>query len=100
MVEKITINPSRVRGVGNIISPSKTVSDFTPYNSTITSGNETINKLSTVVYNLSANVGGIVLTVAKEYVASSDTVVFTATVHDEHGSPLEDAEVKFYSVED
>ena len=96
MVEKITINPERVRGLGNIISPSKTVSDFTAYNSTITSGNETINKVSTVVYNLTADVGGIVLTVSKEYVAKTDTVVFTCTVRDEHGAPVEDAEVKFY----
>ena len=95
MVEKITINPERVRGLGNIISPSKTVDDFTAYNSTITSTTELINKVSTVVYNLSV-MGGFVLTVSKEYVASSDTVVFTATVRDEHGAPVEDAEVKFY----
>ena len=100
MVEKITINPERVRGLGNIISPSKTVDDFTAYNSTITSTTELINKVSTVVYNLTADVGGIVLTVTQLYVASSDTVVFTATVHDEQGAPVEDAEVKFYSVEE
>jgi len=96
MVEKITITPQRVRCLGNIISPSKTVTDFTAYNSTITSATEMINKVSTVVYNLSADIGGFVLTVSKEYVASSDTVVFTATVRDEHGAPVEDAEVKFY----
>ena len=51
MVEKIIINPNKVRGYGNIMSPHST-SDYETYASSITSGTDTVNGVETTVYTM------------------------------------------------
>lgn len=95
MVEKVIVKPNEIRGLGNIIIP-KSLSDFTLYNSALSSSTKTVNGVSTTVYTLTSDLSGILLTVTKNYVASSDTITITATVTDEDGEPVSGAEVKFY----
>ena len=51
MVEKIIINPNKVRGYGNIMSPHST-SDYETYASSLTSGTDTVNGQTMTVYEL------------------------------------------------
>ena len=51
MVEKIIINPNKVRGYGNIMSPHST-SDYETYGSIITSGTDTVNGQTMTVYEM------------------------------------------------
>ena len=94
-MEKIIVQPAKVRGLGNIVD-IKTVNDFTPYDSKITSASETINGVTTTVYTLTGDLGGITLTVTKQYVAENDTITLTAQLRDANGDYIEDAEVSFY----
>lgn len=52
MVEKIIVSPEDVRGGGNIISPSKSSSDYIGYLSSLTESEETVNGLPVQVFNL------------------------------------------------
>ena len=49
MVEKITITPQEVRGLGDIISP-KTLSDFNKQNSTLTQTTDTVHGTTTKIF--------------------------------------------------
>lgn len=49
MVEKITITPNMVRGLGDIISP-KTLSDFNKHNSKLTTTTDTVNGTTQNIY--------------------------------------------------
>lgn len=51
MVEKIIINPNKVRGYGNIMSPHN-ISDYEVYMSSISSGTDTVNGQTMTVYEL------------------------------------------------
>ena len=51
MVDKITVNPSEVRGAGDIVSP-KTSSDFSFYNSYIQSSTQSVNDAPMTVYQM------------------------------------------------
>ena len=51
MVEKITITPQEVRGLGDIISP-KTLSDFNKQYSTLTETTDTVHGVTTTIYDL------------------------------------------------
>ena len=51
MVEKITITPNHIRGMGNIIDP-KTDDDFTVEDCTITESTDTVNGLTVPVFEL------------------------------------------------
>ena len=51
MVEKIIINPNKVRGYGNIMSPHSST-DYEVYMSSITSGTDTVNGQTMTVYEL------------------------------------------------
>ena len=51
MVEKIIINPNKVRGYGNIMSPHSS-SDYEVYMSSISSGTDTVNGQTMTVYEL------------------------------------------------
>ena len=55
MVEKITINPTKVRAYGNIMSPHST-SDYETYASSITSGTDTVNGQTVPVYEMEDNI--------------------------------------------
>ena len=94
-MEKIIVQPEKVRGLGNIVD-IKTVNDFTPYDSQISSATETINGVTTTVYTLTGDLGGITLTVTKQYVAEDDTITLTALLRDSTGAVVEDAEISFY----
>ena len=94
MVEKITITPTEVRGLGNILSP-KNSSDFSQYISHINQTTDTINGVTTTVYELTYGTTSLLLTVTESYVASGNTVTLTATLTD-GGEPVENASIKFY----
>ena len=94
MVEKITITPTEVRGLGNILSP-KNSSDFSPYISHINQTTDTINGVTTTVYELTYGTTSLLLTVTESYVASGSSVTLTATLTD-GGEPVENASIKFY----
>ena len=51
MVDKITVNPSEVRGAGDIVSP-KSSSDFDFYNSYIQQGTDLVNSMPMTVYTM------------------------------------------------
>ena len=51
MVEKIIINPNKVRGYGNIMSPHSS-SDYEVYMSSISSGTDTVNGQTMTVYEM------------------------------------------------
>ena len=51
MVEKIIINPNKVRGYGNIVS-SKGASDFTTYACAVTETTDTVNGATEKVFSL------------------------------------------------
>ena len=53
MVEKIIVNPNKIRGYGNIMS-SHTSSDYELVDCTISSGTDTVNGASATVYTLTS----------------------------------------------
>lgn len=55
MVEKITITPQEVRGLGDIISP-KTLSDFNKQYSTLTTTTDTVHGVTTTIYDLDSTI--------------------------------------------
>ena len=55
MVEKITITPNMVRGLGDIISP-KTLSDFNKQYSTLTTTTDTVHGVTTTIYDLDSTI--------------------------------------------
>lgn len=95
MVERITVNPEEIRGLGNIVE-KHTIDDYITYNCSIEAGTATIGGVETEVYEM--EMGSPTVTVSLS--ASSSTVyvgtivTLTATVLEE-GSALEDAAVEF-----
>ena len=79
MVEKIIISPSKVRGLGDIVSP-KTSTDFETYNSAVTSGTDTVNGATVTVYELAPPTYNVALTRSSASVTIGGTVTLTATV--------------------
>ena len=55
MVEKITITPQEVRGLGDIISP-KTLTDFNKQYSTLTTTTDTVHGVTTTIYDLDSTI--------------------------------------------
>lgn len=51
-MEKIIVSPGNVRGGGNIISPSKSISDYTGVYSDVSVSEETINSMPIPVFEL------------------------------------------------
>ena len=51
MVEKIIINPNKVRGYGNIINQHSTT-DYTNYTCTLTEETDTVNGAETIIYEM------------------------------------------------
>ena len=54
-MEKITITPNMVRGLGDIISP-KTLSDFNKQYSTLTTTTDTVHGVTTTIYDLDSTI--------------------------------------------
>ena len=94
-MDKVIVQPLNVRCLGDIVSP-KVASDFSGYHSVISSSTDTVDGKTVTVYQLVAEQGGIVLTVASSYVAKNNTVVLSATVTDSSGDPVEGVTVSFY----
>ena len=88
MVEKIIVNPLSVRGHGNVVS-SKTVEDFTVYNSSLSYE----DSFYTMEFTESAIT--LSLTVSSGTVSVGDTVTCTATVLDD-GVAVPNVSVRFY----
>ena len=80
MVNKVTVNPSGVRGAGNIVSP-KSLSDFNDYNSKVSSASETVNGATMTVYTVSY-VSGAYFVISSESIvpAGVSSFVVTATL--------------------
>ena len=95
MLDKIIVAPEKVRGLGNIVSP-KTSSNFTNYDSSITTGSETINEVQYTVYELSYDGSTFYLTITSQYVPSGSTVTLTATLTDSEGEPVEGASIELF----
>jgi len=57
MVEKIIVSPDSIRGLGNIVS-SKSTTDYTLSDCTLTTSTDTVNGVSTTVYTLTYSGGG------------------------------------------
>ena len=71
MVEKIIVNPSEVRGLGDIVSP-KSTSDFSLYGATLSSGTDTVYGASSSVFVLNS-------TNSHDYSLSFGSASYTAT---------------------
>ena len=89
MVSKVSITPSEVRGLGDIVSP-KSTDDFTVYDSVLS--------LSDGVYTLQFNGSTFVLSVSKSFVKYGETMTVTVSLHDEDGEPVEDASIALYKI--
>ena len=83
MVEKIIVNPSEVRGLGNIVMDNHTVSDWETYKSVLGSSTDTVNGESVSIYELSMY--GVSFNNASYMSSGSVTVTVTVT----NGTPLE-----------
>ena len=86
MVEKIIINPNKVRGYGNIVS-SKGASDFITYAGSISEGTDTVYGATEKVYSLEDTFiftdGGVTGNKSSDwYVRTADTTL-TVTVGDD-----------------
>lgn len=98
-MDRITVQPTEVRGLGDILSP-KSSSDFEEYLSTLSSGTDTVNGASMTVYTLAyaSNVASVSLTSNKSILsyADSESATLSATVLDSDSEPLEGVSVEFF----
>ena len=86
MVEKIIINPTKVRGYGNIVS-SKGANDFITYAGSITEGTDTVYGATEKVFSLEDTIifrdGGVTGNKNTDwYIRDADTSELTVTVDD------------------
>ena len=96
MVSRIIVKPEEVRAGGDIISPAKTTTDYELYYANLTSSSETVDGVTTTVYTMTNDFGGVTLTITSTYVKSGGTVTMTAIVMDDSGNPVSGGTVKFY----
>ena len=94
MVEKVSVNPGRVRCWGNIVSP-KTLGDFYKYSSTVTVGSDTVDGDTRTVYSSGYLVGSY-LTVSSDRLISpsSESFSVTATLKNSSNSAITGATLK------
>lgn len=90
MVEKIPVRPESVRGLGNIISPAKTVEDFSVYNSSLSY----VDGFYTMEYSTTSV--RVELTASASSIRVGESLTLTATVSD-GGTVVEGASVSFTS---
>ena len=94
-MEKIIVNPERVRCYGNIMM-EHTVDDYTLVGSTILVDTDTVMGAETTVYSIEAESSTISVALVSSVASCSigDTVTFTATVLDDE-EPVEGGTVTF-----
>lgn len=94
MVERVSVNPDRIRCWGNIVSP-KTSTDFYKYSSTVTTGTDTVDGESRTVYS-SGYLAGSYLTVTGDRLVShgSESFTVTATLKNNSNSAITGATLK------
>lgn len=90
MVEKIPVRPESVRGLGNIISPAKTLEDFSVFNSSLSY----VDGFYTMEYSTTSV--RIELTASASSIRVGESLTLTATVTD-GGTAVEGASVSFTS---
>ena len=73
-MDLITFRPGDVRGGGNIVSPSKTVSDFDVSDSVVTSVSDTVNGKTLTVYNLGYRGGSYFTVTSGHFVVYTDSL--------------------------
>ena len=87
-MEKVIINPSDVRALGNIVSP-KVLADYKEYWSNISSSSETVDNYNLPVFVLSyAGGSSLTLTSAKWVTPVSGSFTVTVVLKDYTDSPL------------
>ena len=96
-MDKISVLFEDIRGLGDVISP-KSSSDFVLYSSLISTTSDTVNGITTQVYNLVRDSTTFVLTVTQQYVKSGSDVTVTVTLTDAEGDPVEGASIDLYKV--
>ena len=77
MADKTIVNPKRVRGLGNIVSP-KTTTDFLGFNSKVSSSTALVDDINRTVYE-STFLEGSYLTLTHVESVSTDATSFTVT---------------------
>ena len=94
-MDKVSVNPGKVRCLGNIVSP-KTASDFGTLNGTIASSTDTVNSQSMTVYSTDYLVGSSI-TLSYTKLIGEDTASFTvsATLKNNSNSAINGATVYF-----
>lgn len=99
-MDRITVQPTEVRGLGDILSP-KSTTDFEEYLGTLSSGTDTVNGASMTVYTLAyaSNVASVSLTSNKSILsyADSESATLSATVLDSDSEPVEGVSVEFFN---
>lgn len=94
MSDKFVVNPLRVRGLGNVVSP-KSSSDFRVYDATLSESIESIGGMEYTVFSIIRDIGRLVLTVSRDMVMQGESIVLSASVVDEEDSPVVNEEVFF-----
>ena len=98
MVDRVIVTPESIRGLGNIVI-EKGTSDYSVFQSELSSGTDTINGEDSTVFCLSYQGGYVVLlTVSSSSVSYGSSVTLTATVT-EAGSGVSGETVTFYDGE-
>lgn len=97
MVEKIIVNPSEVRGLGDIVSP-KSASDFSLYGATLESGTDTVYGVSMGVYLMEPDLGeatSLTVTSSSSTLVLDGTVTISATLKDSSNVAISGATITF-----
>ena len=94
-MEKIIVDFKDVRGRGNIISPSKSLEDYTPVFATLVEDEDLVAGSMSSVYQLSMG-ERFLLSVSKSKVPNRGSVTVTVFLADENGDPVEDASVELF----
>ena len=94
-MEKIIVDFKDVRGRGNIISPSKSLEDYTPVFATLVEDEDLVAGSMSAVYQLSLG-ERFLLSVSKSKVPNRGSVTVTVFLADENGDPVEDASVELF----
>jgi protocatechuate 3,4-dioxygenase beta subunit len=94
-MERITVRPEMVRGLGNVVDP-KLITDYGLYHSSVSEGSDFIDNISTVVFTMVGMLEGVSIVVSGSFVRSTESLTVTATVTDENGDPIEGASVELF----
>ena len=94
-MEKIIVDFKDVRGRGNIISPSKSLEDYTPVFATLVEDEDLVAGSMSSVYQLSMG-ERFLLSVSKSKVPNRGSVTVTVVLTDENGDPVSGASVELF----